>query len=303
MTGVYGRMIRQNALPAIFLLLPVTSALTVHTTVVEAASTQCKAKPDSAAPAGTRWYYRANRLDHSRCWFLSSRNVSVHSRLRQTASVTGGHFIRPKSGEVPNAQQDRIGPQIASVIEPAEDRLASGQTMVPQLTTRAPDPPRSYELLARKVATIPYGLSVASTQPPSDALVQARPSGGQASAGVASFNLVYLGAAATSLSLAGGVFHLTRRRVRSRDHALADRPNADRRIIALPPEPVADSLEEAKQQLRSIGQSTGRQPTGRQPTGRQPTGRQPTALTVHDLNRSLREVRRNLHRAGFARVA
>ena len=34
--------------------------------------------------------------------------------------------------------------------------------MVPQLT---PDPPRSYELLARKVATIPYRLSVASTQP------------------------------------------------------------------------------------------------------------------------------------------
>jgi len=253
--------------------------MTVHTTVVEAASNQCKAKPDSTAPAGTRWYYRANRVDHSRCWFLSSQNVSVHPRLRQTASVTRGHFIRPNAGEVPDAQQDRIGPQIASAIEPAEDRLASGQTMVPQLTTPAPDPPRSYELLARKVATIPYRLSVASTQPPSDALVQARPSGSQASAGVASFNFVFLGAAvATSLSLAGGVFHLTRR-ARSRDHALADRPNADRRIIAHPPEPVADSLEEAKQQLRSIGQSTGRQPTGRQPTGRQPTAVLLTAST------------------------
>jgi len=153
-------------------------------------------------------------------------------------------------------------------------------------------------LLARKVATIPYRLSVASTQPPSDALVQARPSGSQASAGIASFNLVFLGAAvATSLSLAGGVFHLTRR-VRSRNHALADRPNADRRTIAYPPEPVVDSLEDAKQQPCTIGQSTGRQPTRRQPTGRQPT-----ALTAHDLNRSLREVRRNLQRAGFARVA
>jgi hypothetical protein len=29
--------------------------------------------------------------------------------------------------------------------------------MVPQVTTRAQDPPRSYELLARKVATSPYG--------------------------------------------------------------------------------------------------------------------------------------------------
>jgi hypothetical protein len=287
-------MLGQKALPAILLLLPVTSALTVHTTVVEAASNPCKAKPASTAPAGTRWYYRANRVDHSRCWFLSSQNMSVRSRLRQTASVTRGHFIRPNAGEVPDAQQDReVGPQIASAIEPAEDRLASGQAMVPQLTTPAPDPPRSYELLARKVATIPYRLSVASTQPPSDALVQARPSGSQASAGVASVNLVFLGAAVvTSLSLAGGVFHLTRR-VRSRDHALADRQNADRRLIAYPPEPVVDSLEEAKQQLCSIGQSTGRQPTGRHPT----------ALTAHDLNRSLREVRRNLQRAGFARVA
>jgi hypothetical protein len=170
--------------------------------------------------------------------------------------------------------------------------------MVPQVATRAQDPPRSYELLARKVATIPYRLAVASAQPPSGALVQASPSGSQASAGVANFNLLFLGAVvATSLSLAGGVFHLTRR-VGSRDPALADRPNADRHLIAYPPEPVAESLEKAKQQLSSIGQ-----PSRRQPTGRQPTGRQPTRLTADDLNRSLRELRRNLQRAGFARVA
>ena len=173
MTGVYGRMLGQKVLPAILLLLPATSRCSVHTTVVEAASNECKAKPDSAAPAGTRWYYRVNRVDQSRCWFLSSSNVSVHSRLRQTASVTRSHVIRPNTGEVPDTQQDRqIGPQIASAIEPAEDQLVSGQTMVPQM---APDPPRSDELLARKVATIPYRLAVASTQPPSDALVQAQP--------------------------------------------------------------------------------------------------------------------------------
>ena len=115
-------MLGQKVLPAILLLLPATFALTVYTTVVEAAPDQCKAKPDSAAPAGSRWYYRANGVDQSRCWFLSSRNVSVHSRLRQTASVTRGHFITPNAGEVPVAQQDRqVGPQIASAIEPAED--------------------------------------------------------------------------------------------------------------------------------------------------------------------------------------
>jgi hypothetical protein len=166
--------------------------LTVHPTVVEAASNECKAKPDSAAPAGTRWYYRANRVDHSRCWFLSSSNVSAHSRLRQSTSVTRGHFIRPNAGKVPDAQQNpQVNPQIASAIKPAADGLLSGQTMVPQVTTRAQDPPRSYELLARKVATSPYRLAVASAQPPTGALVQASPSGSQASAGVANFNLLF----------------------------------------------------------------------------------------------------------------
>ena len=200
-------MLGQKVLPAILLLSPAAIALlSVHTTVVEAASNECKAKPDSAAPAGTRWYYRVNRVDQSRCWFLSSRNVSVHSRLSQTASVTHSHVITPTS-EAPVTQQDRqIGPQIASAIEPAGERLASGQTTVPQM---APDPPRSDELLARKVATVSYRLSVASTQPPAGALVQAQPSGAR-DASIADFNFVFLGAVvATSLSFAGAVFHLS----------------------------------------------------------------------------------------------
>ena len=273
-------MLRKKIVPVLLMLLPATIALSVHTTVVEAASNECKAKPDAVAPAGSHWYYRVSRVDQSRCWFLSSRNVSVHSRLSQTAAADRSHVITPTS-EAPVTQQDRqIGPQIASAIEPAGEQL-----IVPQI---APDPPPSDELLARKVATIPYRLSVASTQPRSDALVQANPSGAQASSGVANFNLVFLGAAlATSLSLAGGIFHLTRR-VRLHDYALADRPNADERINTRPPEPVVDSLEEAEQQLCSI---------------RQPTGRQPTGLTADDLNRSVRELRRNLERAGFARAA
>ena len=289
-------MLGQKVLPAILILSPASIALlSVQTTVVEAASNECKAKPDSAAPAGSRWYYRVSRVDQSRCWFLSSRDVSVHSRLSQTAPVTRSHVITPTS-EAPVTQQDRqIGPQIASAIEPAEEQLALGQTTVPQM---APDPPRSDELRARKVATVSYRLAVATTQPPTDALVQAQPSGTRASASIADFNVVFLGAVvATSLSLAGAVFHLTRR-VRSRDCGLADRPNADQRIITDPLERVVPGLEKAKQQLSSIGQATRWQPTGPQRTRRQPTG-----LTADDLNRSVRELRRNLEQAGFARAA
>ena len=268
-------------LPGLLLLLLATTALSVHPNVVEAASNECKAKPDVVAPVGSHWYYRVSRVDQSRCWFLSSRSVSVHSRLSQTAPADRSHVITP-TGEALVTQQDgQAGRQTASAIEPAGERLAS----VPRI---APDPPRSDELLTHKVATIPYKLSMASTQPRSGALVQANPSGAQASTGVANFNLVFLGAAlATSLSLAGGIFHLTRR-VRLRDYALAYRPNADERTNACTPEPVLDSLEEAEQQLCSISQ---------------PTGWQPTGLTADDLNRSVRELRRNLERAGFARAA
>jgi hypothetical protein len=288
-------MLGQKVLPAILLLSPAAIALlSVHTTVVEAASNECKAKPDSAAPAGSRWYYRVSRVDQSRCWFLSSRDVSVHSRLSQTAPVTRSHVITPTS-EAPVTQQDRqIGPQIASAIEPAEEQLALGQTTVPQ---RAPDPPRSDDLLARNVATVSYRPAVAGTRPASGALVQAQPSGAR-DASIADFNVVFLGAVvATGLSLAGAVFHLTRR-VRSRDYALADRPNADQRIITDPLERIVPGLEKAKQQLSSIAQATRRQPTGPQRTRRQPTG-----LTADDLNRSVRELRRNLEQAGFARAA
>ena len=278
-------MLGKEILPVLLMLLPATIALSVDPNVVEAASNECKAKPDAVAPAGSRWYYRVSRADQSRCWFLSSRNVSLHSRLSQTAPADRSHVITPTGEEPVTQPDDQIGPQKASATEPAGERLASGQTIVPQI---APDPPRSDELLTHKVATIPYRLSMASTQPRSGALVQANPSGAQASTGVANFNLVFLGAAlATSLSLAGGIFHLTRR-VRLRDYALAYRPNADERTNACTPEPVLDSLEEAEQQLCSISQ---------------PTGWQPTGLTADDLNRSVRELRRNLERAGFARAA
>ena len=277
-------MLRKEILPALLSVLA-TTALSVHPNVVEAASNECKAKPNSVAPSGSHWYYRVGRVDQSRCRFLISRNVSVHSRLSQTAPADRRHVITPIGGALVTQQDGQAGPQIGSAIEPAGERLASGQTIVPQI---APDPPRSDELLTHKVATIPYRLSVASTQPRSGTLVQANPSGAQASAGVANFNLVFLGAAlATSLSLAGGVFHLTRR-VRLHGYTLADRPNADKRTNTCSLEPVVDSLEEGEQRLCSISQ---------------PTGWQPTGLTADDLNRSVRELRRNLERAGFARAA
>ena len=55
--GGYGRMLGK-ILPGLLLLLLATTALSVHPNVVEAASNECKAKPDVVAPVGSHWYYR-----------------------------------------------------------------------------------------------------------------------------------------------------------------------------------------------------------------------------------------------------
>jgi hypothetical protein len=48
-------MLGKEILPVLLLLLLATTELSVHPNVVEAASNECKAKPDAVAPAGSRW--------------------------------------------------------------------------------------------------------------------------------------------------------------------------------------------------------------------------------------------------------
>jgi hypothetical protein len=50
------------------LILPLASiSATAQTRVAEPAADECKAKPDSPAPAGSHWYYRVNRTDQRHC--------------------------------------------------------------------------------------------------------------------------------------------------------------------------------------------------------------------------------------------
>lgn len=52
--------------------------------------TSCLEAPVGQAPDGKRWYYRLDREDHRKCWYLRSRKheassrSSQHSRLRRT---------------------------------------------------------------------------------------------------------------------------------------------------------------------------------------------------------------------------
>ena len=225
------RVLRRKFLSAIF-ILPATAALTAQIVVVEAASGECRAKPGSAAPLGSRWLYRVNRVDHRRCWFVSSQGAGGHSNLRGTASGRHRKFVRHGTRDVLNVQYDRtVGLEAASAqTAPTDTTLPPEQATLPDFATRWPDLPSSQGLLRRKVATITY------TRPANNASTSSTPfpsverAGEQSSVGDA-FNSVLLGGALTaSLFVAGGISYVARRR-RRRDERYRNAAEPHQRTV------------------------------------------------------------------------
>jgi hypothetical protein len=206
------RVLRRKLLSAIFVVLPATAALTAHTVVLEAASGECRTKPGPTAPLGSRWVYRVNRVDHRRCWFVSSQGEGGHSNLGRTASGRHRKFVRHGTRDVLNVQYDRTeGPETASA---TDTMLPIEQASLPDFAARWPDLPSSQDLPRRKVATITY------TRPANNASTSSTPfsgierAGEQPSLGDA-FNSVLLGGALTaSLFVAGGISYVARQRRR-----------------------------------------------------------------------------------------
>ena len=211
------RVLRRKFLSAIFVVLPATAALTAQTVVVEAASGECRAKPGPAAPQGSRWLYRVNRVDHRRCWFVSSQGAGGHSHMRRTASGRHRPFVRHSTRDVLNVRYDHtVGPETASAqTAPTDTMLPLEQATHPDFAARWPDLPSSQDLLRRKIATITYA------RPANDASTSSTPLSGLDRAGERSsvgdpFNSVLLGGAlTTSLFVAGGISYVVRRRRRT----------------------------------------------------------------------------------------
>src|SRR5262249_30111850 len=86
-----GSMTRTFFALAIIVVPLATALVTVQTSRAEPAVDECKTKPDSSAPAGSHWYYRANRADQRHCWYLGPEGAKVRSQAREGAS----HVSRP----------------------------------------------------------------------------------------------------------------------------------------------------------------------------------------------------------------
>jgi hypothetical protein len=62
-------------IPAMLAILVIVS--TARSGGAEPATDDCIAKPNSAPPQGSHWYYRVDRAANRRCWFLGSEGLKV----------------------------------------------------------------------------------------------------------------------------------------------------------------------------------------------------------------------------------
>ena len=70
--------------PAILVILLAVVALAARPGTAESAADECVTKHGSDAPEGSHWYYRIDRANNRRCWFLGP--VDNKMRTRQSTS-------------------------------------------------------------------------------------------------------------------------------------------------------------------------------------------------------------------------
>jgi hypothetical protein len=250
----------RRLVPMLWLVVPATAVLSARIEIVQAAE-ECRARPDSTAPAGSGWYYRLNRADHRRCWFLGAKNASAHFARRH-------YFAGDSTGGVRQEQQAGAQPQVVSSnIELADDSLRAARTTLPPATTPTFDAVTSY-LVPRSVPTV----SFRQLSPDAKAPISAAE---ETSKGVGNFIFAPASpteAAATGLLfIGGGLFlsHLLRRR--SRKQKILPEGDLQRAAPFVPPgvraPPMAPKLSNTRR------------------------------VTADDVTQSLRELRRTLRRA------
>jgi hypothetical protein len=208
-------MFRQRLLPAALFIMPAAAVLTTKATLVEAASEECMAKPGSSASTSSRWYYRVDRVNHRRCWFLSTRDLSAHSRMRRASSLRRHHLISRTTGETDIAQQSELDEQTVAGRTPRPmlpDEQALRELAAPQF-----DVLTSQGLVPHKVTTISYARPRSGAPTARGRLVDAMRAGEQSVARGVNVDFVFLGGAlATALLVAGGAFKIIGRIQRSR---------------------------------------------------------------------------------------
>ena len=247
-------MLKHRLMRALLLGVPATAVLSMTTSVVQAAE-ECRQKPGSTAPSGSRWLYRINGADHRYCWFLSSNTAITHSHPT--------HRYRHLIGDPDAARQDQqsesdpaYAPTDNTDVDVASKLPVTSQGASPSIERSSDD------LIPRSVPTIVYKLPPAGVQTVKEPTVPTQSVRTVTPAATSKSNVALLaGAAIAGLCFAGGVFHFTRRVHRSaRLHTVAyghggrERPVCVRPLVDAIPLRITSDLVEGgvEQSLRDL---------------------------------------------------
>ena len=85
------RMPNRNLLPAVLTLIFYLSA---SSTPAALAGDQCLVKPNAPAPHGKHWYFRSDRVNKRRCWYLKSVGQSARKGRVPAKPATGATGTR-----------------------------------------------------------------------------------------------------------------------------------------------------------------------------------------------------------------
>jgi hypothetical protein len=141
--------------PAILFMPLGTVLVNAQTSLAEPAADECKTKPGPSAPSGSHWYYRINRTDQRRCWFLGPEAAKVRSQGRETASnVSSPTRTLPRENAVETARGIPASMELAQRTPLEAASTESHRVAAADFTAPSSDPPKIPDLDAREPTTI-----------------------------------------------------------------------------------------------------------------------------------------------------
>jgi hypothetical protein len=147
-------MLRSKILLVSLALSPAALVLTGYSSFGDAKADECRAKPDSSAPAGMHWYYRIDRATSRHCWYLHEQGMRVHSLIESTSR-------QPEAENAAAAEQAPETPPVTATPQPPSAIAAEPANV--DFTARWVDLPKPANLNAREVVGASNGYAAEET--------------------------------------------------------------------------------------------------------------------------------------------
>jgi hypothetical protein len=284
--------------PTILVVPIVTILSTAQTSLAEPAADECKTEPGSFAPAGSHWYYRINRVDQRRCWFLGPEGMKARLQAREVSSpirtprrenaveTAREKPVPEKPVPMESAQKTSLEVASAESNRAAADFAAPlvGLPKTPDLDAREPTTTNDYYAEVRELPDAQKEMPLLSPLPTEAA---ARAGLGD-SARESGPGALFLVGALAMLLCAGVIFKLARRHTQA---VCRDRRMGPRRPSGLHPgQAVRANMNETAVRSKEFAR--------RLPTA---TRQRPSSIdSAHDIKASLRKIMDDLERVSVS---